>query len=72
MVKLGIISFKQWFFSEVGNFRALEEAKWNLIRHYLVVGLKERLREFISVLEILLPNFFDGALRHFDSLDGNF
>uniref|UniRef100_A0A915C5M7 Uncharacterized protein n=3 Tax=Parascaris TaxID=6254 RepID=A0A915C5M7_PARUN len=57
------------FCSEVGNVRALEQAKRNLLDHYLIVGLNERMRDFIALLEILLPKFFDGALEHFDSLD---
>ncbi|VDM46031.1 unnamed protein product [Toxocara canis] len=57
------------FCSEVGNERALEQAKYNLINHYLIVGISERMRDFIALLEILLPKFFTGALQHFDSLD---
>uniref|UniRef100_A0A0M3HX01 Heparan sulfate 2-O-sulfotransferase n=1 Tax=Ascaris lumbricoides TaxID=6252 RepID=A0A0M3HX01_ASCLU len=57
------------FCSEVGNVRALEQAKRNLLDHYLIVGLNERMRDFIALLEILLPKFFNGALEHFDSLD---
>lgn len=54
----------------MGNRRALEQAKENLINHYLLVGLSEQMRDFIELLEVLLPSFFRGALEHFDSLDG--
>ncbi|MFH4973725.1 hypothetical protein AB6A40_000434 [Gnathostoma spinigerum] len=57
------------FCSEVGSERALAVAKQNLVNHYLVVGLTEKLREFIEVLEKVLPKFFNGALKHFDSLN---
>uniref|UniRef100_A0A0M3K8Q7 Heparan sulfate 2-O-sulfotransferase hst-2 (inferred by orthology to a C. elegans protein) n=1 Tax=Anisakis simplex TaxID=6269 RepID=A0A0M3K8Q7_ANISI len=57
------------FCSEVGSERALEQAKFNLVNHYLLVGINEQMRKFISLLELLLPQFFDGALEHFDTLD---
>ncbi|VDN42319.1 unnamed protein product [Gongylonema pulchrum] len=47
----------------------MEQAKRNLVNHYLVVGLSEQMRDFIELLEVLLPSFFRGALQHFDSLD---
>lgn len=59
-----------YFFSEVGNNRALEQAKSNLINYYLLVGLSDQMRDFIELLELLLPSFFHGALENFDSLDG--
>ncbi|VDN83786.1 unnamed protein product [Brugia pahangi] len=57
------------FCSEVGNNRALEQAKVNLINYYLLVGLSEQMRHFIELLELLLPTFFRDALKNFDSLD---
>lgn len=54
----------------MGNNRALEQAKFNLINYYLLVGLSDRMRDFIELLELLLPSFFRGALKNFDSLDG--
>ncbi|VDK75575.1 unnamed protein product [Onchocerca ochengi] len=57
------------FCSEVGNKRALEQAKINLINYYLLVGLTDQMRDFIELLELLLPSFFRGALKNFDSLD---
>lgn len=59
-----------YLFSEPGNEDALEMAKKNLIQHYLLVGVSEKMREFIAALEAVLPNFFAGAVKHFDSLDG--
>ncbi|VDM11088.1 unnamed protein product [Wuchereria bancrofti] len=57
------------FCSEVGNNRALEQAKVNLINYYLLVGLSNQMRHFIELLELLLPKFFRDALKNFDSLD---
>ncbi|XP_015112398.1 heparin sulfate O-sulfotransferase [Diachasma alloeum] len=50
---------------EVGNKWALEEAKRNLEKHYLVVGVTEELGEFIETLQAVLPRFFKGALDYF-------
>uniref|UniRef100_A0A0N5B010 Heparan sulfate 2-O-sulfotransferase n=1 Tax=Syphacia muris TaxID=451379 RepID=A0A0N5B010_9BILA len=58
-----------YFCHEPGNERALELAKKNLVEHYLLVGISERMREFIGALEVVLPEFFYGGLKHFDSLD---
>lgn len=54
----------------MGNARALEQAKSNLINHYLVVGLNERMADLIAVLEKLLPEFFNGAFDHYKNLPG--
>ncbi|XP_024946863.1 heparin sulfate O-sulfotransferase isoform X2 [Cephus cinctus] len=48
-----------------GNKWALEEAKRNLEKHYLLVGVTEELAEFVQTLEIVLPRFFKGAYDHF-------
>ncbi|VDK73414.1 unnamed protein product [Cylicostephanus goldi] len=58
-------------YSIVGSKLALEQAKRNLIEKYLLVGISERMRDFIAVLERLLPRFFRGALDHFDGLSEN-
>ena len=59
------------FCAEVGSQLALEQAKRNLLENYLLVGVTERMRDFIGLLEHLIPRFFKGALDHFDKLDGN-
>lgn len=58
------------YFSEVGSEKALERAKWNLVNHYLIVGLTERMEDMVAILEHLLPNFFFGAFSHFQALNG--
>ncbi|KAK3743272.1 hypothetical protein RRG08_019246, partial [Elysia crispata] len=44
-----------------GSEWALEEAKRNLVQHYLVVGITEDFESFLSVLEVVLPRFYRGA-----------
>lgn len=46
---------------EVGNKWALDEAKRNIQRHYLLVGVTEELDDFIKVLQFILPRFFKGG-----------
>ncbi|XP_076234945.1 heparin sulfate O-sulfotransferase [Calliopsis andreniformis] len=50
---------------EIGNSWALEEAKRNLQKHYLLVGVTEELTEFVETLQIVLPRFFKGAYNSF-------
>ncbi|KAI6173206.1 Heparin sulfate O-sulfotransferase [Aphelenchoides besseyi] len=52
-----------------GNIDALNAAKRHLVDHYLVVGYTERLKDMIIVLERLLPNFFKGAVAHYEKLE---
>ncbi|XGW35771.1 hypothetical protein V3C99_019170 [Haemonchus contortus] len=59
------------FCSVAGSMIALEQAKKNLIEKYLLVGVSEQIRDFIALLERLVPHFFKGALEHFDGLDAN-
>lgn len=53
------------FNREIGNSWALEEAKRNLQKHYLLVGVTEELTEFVEILQIVLPRFFKGAHNSF-------
>lgn len=50
---------------EVGSRWALEEAKRNLEKHYLLVGVTEEIPDFVQTLEATLPRFFKGAYDHF-------
>ena len=52
-------------FREPGNPWALEKAKENLVNQYLVVGVTERLTEFVAVMEVVLPRYFKGATKRF-------
>ncbi|XP_029938715.1 heparan sulfate 2-O-sulfotransferase 1 isoform X1 [Salarias fasciatus] len=45
----------------VGSRWALEQAKYNLMNQYLLVGVTEELEDFVMILEAALPRFFKGA-----------
>lgn len=45
----------------VGSRWALEQAKYNLVNEYLLVGVTEELEDFIMILEAALPRYFRGA-----------
>ena len=54
-------------FREPGSEWALNAAKYNLVTHYLVVGLTEDMAHFVAVLEATLPRFFRGATELYNS-----
>ncbi|KAF6728682.1 Heparan sulfate 2-O-sulfotransferase 1 [Oryzias melastigma] len=45
----------------VGSKWALEQAKYNLLNEFLLVGVTEELEDFVMILEAALPRFFRGA-----------
>eukprot|EP00095_Tigriopus_kingsejongensis_P001647 maker-scaffold801_size95070-snap-gene-0.18 protein:Tk01647 transcript:maker-scaffold801_size95070-snap-gene-0.18-mRNA-1 annotation:"heparin sulfate o-sulfotransferase-like" len=57
--------FKQCW--EPGNRWALEQAKFNLVHKYFLVGVTEELETFIELLEMTLPRFFQGATRMYQN-----
>lgn len=50
-----------------GNEWALQQAKHNLVQHYLLVGVTEELQDFVTLLESALPRFFQGASELFST-----
>lgn len=50
-----------------GSQFALEQAKYNLVNKYLLVGVTERMRDFVALLELSLPRFFRGATTAYDT-----
>lgn len=48
---------------------ALRQAKINVLTSYLVVGVTEELEDFLSVLEKLLPQFFEGVVDIYKTPD---
>ena len=42
--------------------KALAQAKRNILQHFVIVGYLKKYVEFLEVLEILLPDYFTGAL----------
>uniref|UniRef100_A0A0N5A646 Heparan sulfate 2-O-sulfotransferase n=1 Tax=Parastrongyloides trichosuri TaxID=131310 RepID=A0A0N5A646_PARTI len=59
------------FCSIVGSEEALKMAKYNFLNYYLIVGTTNNLEKLIMLLEKLLPNFFDGAYKHYKELPSN-
>jgi len=56
-------SFKCWI---PGNEWALEQAKKNLLDHYLVVGVTEEMHDLFALLEVVLPRFFNGSTKLYE------
>ncbi|OON24041.1 heparan sulfate 2-O-sulfotransferase [Opisthorchis viverrini] len=53
-----------------GNPEALETAKRRVAEDYLLVGLTEEFDEFVTLLEKLLPRFFQGSTGLLQGADG--
>lgn len=53
----------------VGSQWALEQAKYNLVNEYLLVGVTEELEDFVMMLEAALPQFFRGATELYKTGD---
>ena len=49
-------------YRQPGSRWALEQAKFNLVNKYLLVGVTEELGDFIAMMEVILPRFFKGAM----------
>ncbi|KAH0618439.1 hypothetical protein JD844_017647 [Phrynosoma platyrhinos] len=60
-VKVHLRVFVYCLALNVGSRWALEQAKYNLINEYFLVGVTEELEDFIMLLEAALPRFFRGA-----------
>ena len=45
----------------VPSIAALNEAKYNVDKHFAVVGVMEDLHGFFQILEYLFPDYFRGA-----------
>lgn len=48
-------------YRNIGSKWALEQAKYNLVNEYMLVGVTEELEDFVMMLEAALPRFFKGA-----------
>lgn len=72
MSVIGRVPFRQLNYISVfgrvpGSRWALEQAKHNVLLHYLLVGVTEELGDFIAVLEATLPRFFKDATQLFNN-----
>jgi len=45
---------------------ALNQAKNNLVNHYLLVGITEEMYDFFALLEVVLPRFFAGSTKLYE------
>ncbi|XP_078602244.1 uronyl 2-sulfotransferase-like [Branchiostoma floridae x Branchiostoma japonicum] len=50
---------------------AVEVAKENIRRHYAVVGVLEEFRSFLKVLEVVMPQFFRGAVSEWEHIESS-
>lgn len=52
-----------------GSEWALEQAKFNLVNNYFLVGVTEEMEDFIYLLELSLPRFVELCYRNTDKFD---
>ena len=52
----------------IGRVEALQAAKYNLEKHYTVVGLASDLETSLAVMETYLPRYFSGAVSIYNRL----
>ena len=52
----------------LGNYQALNVAKYNAEKYYSVIGITEQMRISLAVLEKYLPKFFSGFLSLYGGL----
>lgn len=43
------------FYRSPGSYWALEQAKFNLVNNYFLVGVTEEMENFVNLLELSLP-----------------
>lgn len=56
----------------MGSQWALEQAKYNLVNEYMLVGVTEELEDFVMMLEAALPRFFRGATELYKTGSASF
>ena len=61
------LSFTEKLIACTGSKKALQAAKYNVERHYDVVGVLDDILGFIRVLETTLPFYFDGATEKYST-----
>lgn len=54
---------KSYIMCRIPSDESLAEAKRNVEKYYVVVGLTEKLKEYFVVLEKLLPRYFKGVTQ---------
>ena len=45
----------------------MEQAKFNLVHKYFLVGVTEELKDFVAMMEYSLPRIFKGALHLYNT-----
>lgn len=60
-----LLHLNHFLYRNIGSKWALEQAKYNLVNEYMLVGVTEELEDFVMMLEAALPRFFKGATELF-------